>query len=187
MVRQAPARPGKQRWSPCGGDAAHDNPGSGNPAIQDRCPRTGGFASPPCDGFAKNAEIRGSDYGPDVCQRNVRSRAIAGNVRQSAGCGAVAQATAPSRLRLDSRTIAGMAHPDAKRFWKELLRRRVVRVAVFYIAGAWILAQAIDLLLDAFDASHYMRFVVAGLGVGLPVALVLAWVFDITPSGIERT
>lgn len=44
---------GKQRWSPCDGDAAHDNPGSGNPAIQDRCPRTGGFASPPYDGFAK--------------------------------------------------------------------------------------------------------------------------------------
>ena len=80
-----------------------------------------------------------------------------------------------------------MAHPDAKRFWKELLRRRVVRVAVFYIAGAWILAQAIDLLLDAFDASQYMRFVVAGLAVGLPVALALAWVFDITPAGIERT
>jgi transposase-like protein len=69
-----------------------------------------------------------------------------------------------------------MAHPDAKRFWKELLRRRVVRVAVFYIAGAWILAQAIDLLLDAFDASHYMRFVVAGLAVGLPVAVALACV-----------
>ena len=80
-----------------------------------------------------------------------------------------------------------MAHLDAKRFWKELLRRRVVRVAVFYIAGAWILAQAVDLLLDAFDSSQYMRFVVAGLGVGLPVALALAWLFDITPSGIERT
>jgi TolB-like protein/Tfp pilus assembly protein PilF len=80
-----------------------------------------------------------------------------------------------------------MAHLDPKRFWKELLRRRVVRVAIFYIAGAWILAQAVDLLLDAFDASHYMRFVVAGLAVGLPVALALAWVFDITPSGIERT
>jgi hypothetical protein len=38
-------------------------------------------------------------------------------------------------------------------FWKDLLRRRVARVAVFYIAGAWILAQAVDLLLDAFDAS----------------------------------
>jgi TolB-like protein len=80
-----------------------------------------------------------------------------------------------------------MATPDAKRFWKELLRRRVVRVAVIYIAGAWILAQAVDLLLDAFDASQYMRFVVAGLAVGLPIALVLSWVFDITPSGIERT
>jgi TolB-like protein len=80
-----------------------------------------------------------------------------------------------------------MARPDAKRFWKELLRRRVVRVAVFYIAGAWILAQAVDLMLDAFDSSQYMRFVVAGLAVGLPVALALAWLFDITPSGIERT
>jgi TolB-like protein/tetratricopeptide (TPR) repeat protein len=80
-----------------------------------------------------------------------------------------------------------MANPDARRLWQELLRRRVVRVAVIYIAGAWILAQAVDLLLDAFEASHYMRFVIAGLAVGLPVALALAWVFDITPSGIERT
>ena len=86
-----------------------------------------------------------------------------------------------------SRTIPAMANSDAKRFWKELLRRRVVRVAVIYLAGAWILAQAVDLLLDAFDASQYMRLVVAGLAVGLPVALVLSWVFDITPSGIERT
>ena len=38
-----------------------------------------------------------------------------------------------------------MANPGAKRFWKELLRRRVVRVAVIYLAGAWILAQAVDL------------------------------------------
>jgi TolB-like protein/Tfp pilus assembly protein PilF len=80
-----------------------------------------------------------------------------------------------------------MGTPGPKRFWAELRRRRVVRVAVYYIAGAWILAQAVDLLLDAFDASQYMRFVVAGLAVGLPIALALAWMFDITPSGIERT
>lgn len=80
-----------------------------------------------------------------------------------------------------------MGRRDPKRFWEELLRRRVVRAAVFYVAGAWILAQALDLLLDAFDASHYMRFVVAGLIIGLPIATVLAWMFDITPSGIERT
>src|SRR5262245_32824835 len=80
-----------------------------------------------------------------------------------------------------------MASPDPKRFWAELLRRRVMRVALFYVAGAWILAQAGDLLLDAFDAPQYMRFVIAGLVLGLPVALVLAWIFDITPAGIERT
>lgn len=72
-------------------------------------------------------------------------------------------------------------------FWAELRRRRVVRAALYYVAGAWVLAQAIDLLLDAFDAARYMRFVVAGLVAGLPVAAVLAWMFDVTPAGIERT
>lgn len=80
-----------------------------------------------------------------------------------------------------------MGRADPRRFWQELLRRRVVRAALYYVAGAWVLAQALDLLLDAFEASQYMRFVVAGLVLGLPVATVLAWMFDLTPSGIERT
>ena len=74
-----------------------------------------------------------------------------------------------------------------KGFWDELLRRRVVRTALYYVAGAWVLAQATDLLLDAFDASHYMRFVIAALVIGLPLVLALAWMFDLTPRGIERT
>ena len=76
---------------------------------------------------------------------------------------------------------------NPKHIWAELQRRRVVRAALYYVAGAWILAQVLDLLLDAFEASHYMRFVVAGLVLGLPVATTLAWVFDFTPSGFERT
>lgn len=80
-----------------------------------------------------------------------------------------------------------MGSRNPKHLWAELLRRRVVRAALYYIAGAWVLAQAFDLLLDAFDASHYMRFVIAGLVLGLPAATVLAWKFDLTPSGIERT
>ena len=83
------------------------------------------------------------------------------------------------------RQAVGIRNP--KQLWAELQRRRVVRAALYYVAGAWILAQALDLLLDAFDASHYMRFVVAGLVLGLPVATALAWIFDFTPSGIERT
>ncbi len=70
-----------------------------------------------------------------------------------------------------------------KGFWDELLRRRVVRTALYYVAGAWVLAQATDLLLDAFDASHYMRFVIAALVIGLPLVLALAWMFDLTPRG----
>jgi TolB-like protein/Tfp pilus assembly protein PilF len=80
-----------------------------------------------------------------------------------------------------------MGDPIPKRFWDELLRRRVVRVALIYGAGAFAIAQAADLVLGAFDASHYTRFVIGGLIAGLPLALVLAWVFDITPSGIQRT
>ncbi len=80
-----------------------------------------------------------------------------------------------------------MSSLNPKQLWAELQRRRVVRAALYYVAGAWILAQVLDLLLDAFDASRYMRFVVAGLVLGLPVATALAWIFDFTPSGIERT
>jgi TolB-like protein/tetratricopeptide (TPR) repeat protein len=76
---------------------------------------------------------------------------------------------------------------DPRHLWGELKRRRVVRAALYYVAGAWVLAQALDLLLDAFEASRYMRFVVVGLVAGLPIATVLAWKFDLTPAGIERT
>jgi adenylate cyclase len=80
-----------------------------------------------------------------------------------------------------------MASLNPRNLWGELRRRRVVRAALYYIAAAWVFAQALDLLLDAFEASRYMRFVVAGLVLGLPVATVLAWMFDLTPSGLERT
>jgi TolB-like protein/tetratricopeptide (TPR) repeat protein len=77
--------------------------------------------------------------------------------------------------------------PDPKRLWDELRRRRVVRAVLYYVAAAWVLAQVLDLLLDAFEASGYMRFVVAALVLGLPVIAVLAWIFDLTPAGLERT
>jgi TolB-like protein/Flp pilus assembly protein TadD len=72
-------------------------------------------------------------------------------------------------------------------WWAEVRRRRVLRVAAWYLAAAWVLAQVADLLFDAFDLADYTRFVIAALVAGLPLALVLAWVFDVTPRGIERT
>lgn len=74
-----------------------------------------------------------------------------------------------------------------RQWWSEVRRRRVLRVALYYLAGAWVLAQVADLLFDAFGWADHTRFVIAALVAGLPVALVLAWLFDITPHGIERT
>ena len=80
-----------------------------------------------------------------------------------------------------------MAGMTLRRLWAEIGRRHVLRVAAYYVAGAWVLAQAASLLLDAFDGARYTRYVIGALVAGLPVALALAWVFDVTPQGIRRT
>jgi TolB-like protein/cytochrome c-type biogenesis protein CcmH/NrfG len=73
-------------------------------------------------------------------------------------------------------------------FFEELKRRKVYRVAIAYIVASWALAQGLAQVLPVFDISNsVIRIVIALLLIGFPVALVLAWVFDITPSGIERT
>jgi TolB-like protein/Flp pilus assembly protein TadD len=80
-----------------------------------------------------------------------------------------------------------MATPKLRNLWAEIRRRRVPRMAAYYIAGAWVAAQVAALLLDAFDAHDYTRYVIGVLAAGLPVALLLAWRFDLTARGIERT
>src|SRR3954470_17074465 len=73
-------------------------------------------------------------------------------------------------------------------FFDELKRRKVYRVAIAYIVAGWALAQGTAQLLPIFDISNQVvRVVIALLLLGFPVALVFAWIFDITPSGIRRT
>ena len=73
-------------------------------------------------------------------------------------------------------------------FFEELKRRKVYRVAIAYVVGGWALAQGFAQVLPVFDIPNSaIRGVIALLLVGFPVALVLAWMFDITPTGIERT
>ncbi|HEX3419960.1 MAG TPA: hypothetical protein VHT01_01900 [Candidatus Udaeobacter sp.] len=73
-------------------------------------------------------------------------------------------------------------------FFEELKRRKVYRVAIAYVVGSWALAQGLAQVLPVFDISNSaIRGVIAMLLVGFPVALVLAWMFDITPTGIQRT
>ena len=73
-------------------------------------------------------------------------------------------------------------------FFEELKRRKVYRVAIAYIVASWALAQGLAQVLPVFEISNsVIRVVIALLLFGFPVALVLAWVFDITPTGIRRT
>jgi TolB-like protein/Tfp pilus assembly protein PilF len=73
-------------------------------------------------------------------------------------------------------------------FFEELKRRKVYRVAIAYIVASWALAQGLAQVLPVFDISNsVIRVVIALLLIGFPLALVLAWVFDITPAGIRRT
>src|SRR5213076_2605367 len=73
-------------------------------------------------------------------------------------------------------------------FFEELRRRKVYRVAIAYIVVSWALAQGLAQVLPVFDISNsVIRVVIALLLIGFPVALVLAWVFDVTSQGIRAT
>ena len=73
-------------------------------------------------------------------------------------------------------------------FFEELKRRKVYRVAIAYIVASWALAQGIAQVFPVFDIPNSrIRVVILLLLIGFPIALILAWIFDITPSGIERT
>jgi TolB-like protein len=73
-------------------------------------------------------------------------------------------------------------------FFEELKRRKVYRVAIAYIVVSWALAQGLAQVLPVFDISNsVIRVVIALLLIGFPVALALAWVYDVTPQGIRAT
>lgn len=71
------------------------------------------------------------------------------------------------------------------RFIEELRRRRVCRALTMYAVALWLISQVVDLAYQALGLPDWtLRFVmVVGL-VGLPIALLLAWVLDLTPQGL---
>jgi Predicted integral membrane protein len=73
-------------------------------------------------------------------------------------------------------------------FFAELKRRNVYKVAVAYIVAGWALSQGIAQVFPVFDVPNWViRSMVILIIVGLSIALVLAWSFEITPVGIKRT
>lgn len=73
-------------------------------------------------------------------------------------------------------------------FLGELKRRHVWRAAIAYAAATFVILQAAEIVLPAFDAPDWiLRVTVVVTLLGFPVVLALAWVYEITPQGIRRT
>ena len=73
-------------------------------------------------------------------------------------------------------------------FFAELQRRHVYKVGAMYAVAGWLLVQVVTQVLPVFDVSALaQRIIVLVIVAGFPVALVLSWIFDITPQGIVRT
>ena len=68
----------------------------------------------------------------------------------------------------------------------ELQRRNVVRVGIAYTVIAWLLAQVAEFSFDAFGAPEWaLKTLIIVLLLGLPVALIFAWAFEMTPEGLK--
>jgi len=73
-------------------------------------------------------------------------------------------------------------------FFEELQRRKVYRVAAAYIIAAGFISSIASAVFPAWDLPNWtLRLVVVLLLAGFPVALILAWAYDVTPQGIQAT
>ena len=71
--------------------------------------------------------------------------------------------------------------------WAELKRRNVVRVAIAYAVVSWLILQITDVLMPLLSLPEWVgRLVFLLLVIGFPIALVLAWAYEITPEGTKR-
>ena len=74
------------------------------------------------------------------------------------------------------------------RWVAELRRRKVIRVAAAYLVVAWLLVQVAGTTFEPLGLPPWaLKLVIVVFALGFPVACVLAWAFDVTPHGVERT
>jgi hypothetical protein len=72
-------------------------------------------------------------------------------------------------------------------FFADLKRRNVYRVAIAYAVVSWLLIQVATQVFPFFEIPNWaIRLVIMLLALGFPIALVLAWAFELTPEGIRR-
>ena len=73
-------------------------------------------------------------------------------------------------------------------FFSELKRRNVYKVAVAYAIVGWLLVQVTTQVFPIFEIPNWaLRLIVLAIIIGFPIALVIAWAFELTPEGLKRT
>ena len=70
-------------------------------------------------------------------------------------------------------------------FWQELKRRKVVRVITVYAAAAFVLLELTDIVVPSLGLPEWtLNFIIILLCIGLVIAIILAWIYDIHPEGV---
>lgn len=74
------------------------------------------------------------------------------------------------------------------RFWQELTRRKVIKVAAIYAATSFVIKEVGDIILPRLGLPEWtVTFIIVLLIIGFPITLILSWIFDVTPEGIKKT
>src|SRR6266511_6142163 len=77
---------------------------------------------------------------------------------------------------------------NPKNFFAELKRRNVYKVAIAYAVVAWLLMQIATQVFPFLEIPNWaIRLVIMLIVIGFPIALVIAWAFELTPGGLKRT
>ncbi|MFC1777438.1 adenylyl cyclase, partial [Pseudomonadota bacterium] len=72
-------------------------------------------------------------------------------------------------------------------FFNELKRRNVFKVGAAYIVVSWLIIQVVDVVINNIGAPDWVfQVILLVLSIGLPVILLFAWAFEMTPEGLKR-
>lgn len=75
-----------------------------------------------------------------------------------------------------------------KQFWQELKRRKVIRVITVYAAASFVILELVSIIAEPLHLPEWtLALVIVLLCIGFVIAVILSWIYDITPEGIEKT
>ena len=79
-----------------------------------------------------------------------------------------------------------MSSSPISRFYQELKRRKVIRVAIVYVLVAWVVVEVASVMFPGLLLPDWSVRLVIGLAViGFPIALVMAWALELSPDGLR--